>query len=94
MMRMRGLVFTFGVWLGAGFFAMASRNKQSLAVDVKDPRGREIVLKLVAGADVFSENFKDGVMERLGFGRAALKTLLRPGCAGARVPKTMAQESS
>ena len=55
---------------GAGFFAMASRNKKSLAVDVKDPRGREIVLKLVAGADVFSENFKDGAMERLGFGPA------------------------
>ena len=36
---------------GSGFFAMFNRNKQSLAVDVKDPRGREIVLKLVAGAD-------------------------------------------
>ena len=60
---------------GAGFFPMFNRNKRSLAVDVKDPRGREIVLKLVAGADVFSENFKGGTMERLGFGPQALATL-------------------
>ncbi|MDO9074840.1 MAG: CaiB/BaiF CoA-transferase family protein [Rubrivivax sp.] len=60
---------------GAGFFPMFNRNKRSLAVDVKDPRGREIVLKLVAGADVFSENFKAGTVERLGFGADALKTL-------------------
>ena len=60
---------------GAGFFAMANRNKQSLAIDVRQPRGREIVLKLVAGADVFSENFKDGAMQRLGFGRGALMKL-------------------
>ena len=60
---------------GAGFFPMFNRNKRSLAVDVKDPRGQEIVLKLVAGADVFSENFKAGTMERLGFGPAALRTL-------------------
>ena len=60
---------------GAGFFSMFNRNKQSLAVDVKDPRGREIVLKLVAGADVFSENFKGGTVARLGFGPEALAKL-------------------
>jgi crotonobetainyl-CoA:carnitine CoA-transferase CaiB-like acyl-CoA transferase len=60
---------------GAGFYGLFNRNKKSLAVDVKDPRGREIVLKLAAGADVFSENFKAGVMERLGFGTAALQAL-------------------
>jgi len=60
---------------GAGFFPMFNRNKKSLAVDVKDPRGREIVLKLVAGADVFSENFKSGTMDKLGFGCAALAAL-------------------
>ena len=54
---------------------MFNRNKRSLAVDVKDPRGREIVLELVAGADVFSENFKAGSMERLGFGADALARL-------------------
>lgn len=60
---------------GAGFFPMFNRNKKSLAVDVKDPRGRELVLKLVAGADVFSENFKSGTMDKLGFGPAALAAL-------------------
>jgi crotonobetainyl-CoA:carnitine CoA-transferase CaiB-like acyl-CoA transferase len=60
---------------GAGFFAMFNRNKKSLAVDVKHPRGREVVLRLVASADVFSENFKAGTMERLGFGCAALAKL-------------------
>ena len=60
---------------GAGFFAMFNRNKKSLALDVKDPRGREIVLKLVATADVFSENFKAGTMDRLGFGHDALAKL-------------------
>ena len=60
---------------GAGFFSMFNRNKSSLAVDVKDPRGREIVLKLVAGADIFSENFKGGTMARLGFGAEALRKL-------------------
>ena len=60
---------------GSGFFAMFNRNKRSLCLDTKDPRGREVVLRLVAQADVFSENFKPGSMERLGFGPAALATL-------------------
>jgi len=60
---------------GAGFFPLFNRNKKSLAVDTADPRGREIVLKLVAGADVFSENFKGGTMAKLGFGYPALSAL-------------------
>jgi crotonobetainyl-CoA:carnitine CoA-transferase CaiB-like acyl-CoA transferase len=60
---------------GAGFFSTFNRNKKSLAVDVKDPRGLEVVLRLLAGADVFSENFKSGTMERLGLGYAALSKL-------------------
>lgn len=59
---------------GAGFFPMFNRNKKSLAVDVKSPTGRDIVLKLIDTADVFSENFKTGTMDRLGFGEQALKT--------------------
>ena len=39
---------------GAGFFGVFNRNKKSLAVDLKQPRGREIVLRLLADADVFS----------------------------------------
>jgi crotonobetainyl-CoA:carnitine CoA-transferase CaiB-like acyl-CoA transferase len=60
---------------GAGFFPLFNRNKKSLAVDAKDPRGREIVLKLAALADVFSENFKAGTMDKLGLGRAVLVAL-------------------
>ena len=60
---------------GAGFFPMFNRNKKSLAVDAKQPRGREIVLRLVAGADVFSENFKAGTMEALGLGADMLRRL-------------------
>ena len=60
---------------GAGFFPMFNRNKKSLALDVTHPRGREIVLRLVAQADVFSENFKSGTMTKLGLDPAALLAL-------------------
>jgi crotonobetainyl-CoA:carnitine CoA-transferase CaiB-like acyl-CoA transferase len=60
---------------GAGFFGTFNRNKRSLAVDLKAPRGREIVLRLAATADVFSENFKSGAMDALGFSHEALSRL-------------------
>ncbi len=60
---------------GAGFFGMFNRNKQSLALNLQDPRGIEIVLKLLAGADVFSENFKAGTIAKLGLSYAQLKPL-------------------
>lgn len=60
---------------GAGFYPLFNRNKLSLSLNVKDPRGLEIVLKLVAGADVFSENFKAGSMDKLGLGYEALSRL-------------------
>ncbi len=60
---------------GAGFFSMFNRNKKSLAVDTRDPRGLEIVLKLAADADVFSENFKAGTMHKLGLGCDTLSRL-------------------
>ncbi|MBO9514923.1 MAG: CoA transferase [Variovorax sp.] len=60
---------------GAGFFPMFNRNKKSIAVDLADPRGREVVLKLLATADVFSENFKNGSMERMGLDYPSLSRL-------------------
>jgi len=63
---------------GAGFFGAFNRNKKSIAVDVKDPKGQEIVLKLIAGADVFTENFKAGAMDKLGFAYEDLSRL-NPG---------------
>ena len=63
---------------GAGFFPTFNRNKKSLAIDAQDPRGKEVLLKLLATADVFSENFKSGAMERLGFDYESLSRL-NPG---------------
>lgn len=60
---------------GAGFFPTYNRNKKSLAVDLKSPQGREAVLKLIASADVVTENFRPGAMDKLGFGYEAVKQL-------------------
>ena len=60
---------------GAGFFPLFNRNKKSIAVDLQTPEGRELVLKLVATADVVSENFKPGTMKKLGLEYASLSQL-------------------
>ncbi len=48
-------------------FHSINRNKQSLAADLKNESDREIVRKLIARADVLIQNFRPGIMERLGF---------------------------
>jgi crotonobetainyl-CoA:carnitine CoA-transferase CaiB-like acyl-CoA transferase len=58
----------------AGFFGTFNRNKRSLAIDIKDPRGRDIIIALARSADVVMENFAPGTMERLGCGYEVLKT--------------------
>jgi len=62
---------------GAGFFAAFNRNKKSLAVDLADPEAKAAVLRLIADADVVSENFRPGAMDRLGLGYDALR-LVKP----------------
>jgi crotonobetainyl-CoA:carnitine CoA-transferase CaiB-like acyl-CoA transferase len=48
-------------------------GKRSLPVDLKQPAGREIIERLLPSIDVFVENFREGVMERLGFGYTRLQ---------------------
>jgi crotonobetainyl-CoA:carnitine CoA-transferase CaiB-like acyl-CoA transferase len=50
------------------FFLAMNRNKRSVALNLKDPRAREIVLRLAVDADLVVENFRPGVMARLGLG--------------------------
>jgi crotonobetainyl-CoA:carnitine CoA-transferase CaiB-like acyl-CoA transferase len=63
---------------GTGFFPFFSRNKKSLALDIKSDEGREIIMKLAEQADVVVENFGPGTMERLGYGYDKLSEL-NPG---------------
>ena len=58
----------------AGFLA-ANRNKRSLALDLRNDRGREVFKRLVKDADAVVENFRPGVMERFGLGFETLKDI-------------------
>jgi len=60
---------------GAGFFPTYNRNKKSLAIDVKSVEGRKIVLDLIRRADVVTENFRPGAMDKLGLGYQQLKDI-------------------
>jgi crotonobetainyl-CoA:carnitine CoA-transferase CaiB-like acyl-CoA transferase len=59
----------------ASAFIAVNGNKRSLTLDLQKQAAREIVLKLVRNADVVMENFRAGVMDRLGFGYAALSAI-------------------
>ncbi len=52
----------------AGFFASFNRNKRSVALDLKSPEGKELAHKLIQSADVVTENYAPGTMEKLGVG--------------------------
>jgi len=60
---------------GAGFFPLFNRNKKSIVLDLHQAEGREAALRLIATADVVSENFKPGTMKALGLDYAALSRL-------------------
>jgi crotonobetainyl-CoA:carnitine CoA-transferase CaiB-like acyl-CoA transferase len=60
----------------SGFSAMFlsnNRNKRSLVLDLKRREGLEVLLRLAKGADVFVQNFRPGVVERLGVGEEAIR---------------------
>ncbi|MEU2429737.1 CaiB/BaiF CoA-transferase family protein [Streptomyces sp. NPDC007861] len=56
----------------ASHFVWCNRGKESLAVDLKDPRGLAAVRRLIAGADVFVQNLAQGAAQRLGLDAATL----------------------
>ncbi|MBV1876169.1 MAG: CoA transferase [Pseudomonadales bacterium] len=62
----------------AGMFNQWNQGKSSIAVDLQDPQGIEIVKSFVAESDVIIQNFATGVMDRLGLGYATLRAI-NPG---------------
>ena len=60
---------------GAGFYPIFNRNKKSLAVDLKKKDGLDLVLKLISSADVVTENFRPGALDKLGLGYKELSAI-------------------
>jgi crotonobetainyl-CoA:carnitine CoA-transferase CaiB-like acyl-CoA transferase len=72
----RGILAMSGVDLSDRpnfYFEANNRNKQSLTLDLKQPEAKQIVYELVAKSDVFVQNFRKGVAERLGLDYATLR---------------------
>jgi crotonobetainyl-CoA:carnitine CoA-transferase CaiB-like acyl-CoA transferase len=57
------------------YFMFVNRNKKSIALDLKSEKGVEVLKKLVKTSDVVVENFRPGVMDRLGIGYEALRAV-------------------
>jgi crotonobetainyl-CoA:carnitine CoA-transferase CaiB-like acyl-CoA transferase len=62
----------------AAYYLSVNRNKRSVRLDLKQPEGREVLRRLLAGADVLVENFRSGGLARLGFGDDDLSAI-NPG---------------
>ncbi|MDE0834620.1 MAG: CaiB/BaiF CoA-transferase family protein, partial [Acidimicrobiales bacterium] len=59
----------------SAFFLNNNRGKRSLAVDLHRPEGRQVILDLAATADVFVQNFRPGVCDRMGIGYEDLRAV-------------------
>src|SRR3954447_18778980 len=57
------------------FFLAMNRNKKSVTLNLKDPRARKVVHRLAESADLVIENFRPGVMDRLGMGYEDLRAV-------------------
>lgn len=68
-------------WLGpnhkglGAMFASVNRNKRSIALNLKDPKGKAILLELAKDADIFVQNFRPGAIQRMGLGYDELKAI-------------------
>lgn len=74
----RGVMSVAGAMIGASsgpnfYFEANNRHKKSVTLNLKKPEAREIIYKLVAKSDVFVQNFRKGVADKLGIGYEALK---------------------
>ena len=65
----------FGKGSLSPMFAGVNANKRSIAVDLKRPEGQAVAKRIVEQADVLVQNFRPGVIDRLGFGYQAAKAL-------------------
>jgi crotonobetainyl-CoA:carnitine CoA-transferase CaiB-like acyl-CoA transferase len=63
------------VGFGSALYPVFNRNKRSISIDLKSGRGREVIDKVIARADVLIENFAFGTMDRLGLGYEALSAV-------------------
>lgn len=59
----------------SAYFLSVNRNKKSVTLDLKSPEGKDIISKLIKRSDVLVENFRAGVMEKLGFGYESVKRM-------------------
>jgi len=59
----------------SAIFSMINRNKRSLAINLKHPSGRDLVLQLAETADVLLQNYRPGKMEKVGLGYETLKAI-------------------
>ena len=69
----------------ASYFVGVNRNKRSVGLDLSKPEGREVLLRLLDGADVLIENFKPGSMEKWGLGYEAVLQHRFPALVHCRV---------
>ena len=69
----------------SAYFAGINRNKRTIALDLSKPEGRDVLLKLLAEADVLIDNFKTGTMEKWGIGYADTLSKKFPRLVHARV---------
>src|SRR4051794_3093818 len=59
--------------MGTSFFPLFNRGKRSVVLDLNNPADQETMHRLLASADVFLENFRDGLLDKQGLGAEALR---------------------